>query len=111
MKISFTTHCPIRLLDFILRETVGTRKNASSVLAFTDFRKTFDLSDHITVIVKAINIGLAGRFPKPAAPGSAYQGATSNFQPLTAGMQQGTRMGPLCFFTLINDALMDAPHN
>ena len=35
--------------------------------------------------------------------------AVSTFQSLTCGVPQGTKMGPLCFLMLINDALRETP--
>ncbi|MPC75358.1 hypothetical protein E2C01_069744 [Portunus trituberculatus] len=40
-----------------------------------------------------------------------YQGSASSFQELTCGVAQGTKMGPLCFLLLINDALTNTPHH
>ena len=39
-----------------------------------------------------------------------YQGSVSSLTHLTCGVPQGTKMGPLCFLMLINDALTDTPH-
>ena len=36
-----------------------------------------------------------------------FHGTVSSFQTITCGVPQGTRIGPLCFLVLINDALLD----
>lgn len=115
MRSSSTTHCLISLLDFTYR-TLEQRKT-SAALAFVDFRKAFDLVHHTTVISKAINLGLhpslvswLTNFLSQRSQVVRYQGVASSPQHLTCGVPQGTKLGPLCFLMLINDALTHTPH-
>ena len=112
MKSSSTTHCLISLLDFIYKNL--EERKTSVALAFIDFRKAFDLVDHTIIINKAIDIGLhpylvswLTDFLSGRRQAVRYQGSVSTFQHLTCGVPQGTKMGPLCFLILINDALTD----
>ena len=115
VKSSSTTHCLVSLLDFIYQNL--DKRKTSLALTFIDFRKAFDLVDHTTVIRKALHLGLPGYlvswlsdFLSGRRQVTRYQGHTSTFHHLTCGVPQGTKMGPLCFLLLINDALTDTPH-
>ena len=113
MKNSSTTHCLISLLDFIHR-TLDAQRSVSVALAFVDFSKAFDLVNHNVVIKKAIDLGLRPNlvswladFLSGRHQAVRFRGATSTCLPLTCGVPQGTKLGPLCFLMLINDALGD----
>ena len=112
IKSSSTTHCLIDLLDYVYRNL--EKRKTSVALAFVDFRKAFDLVHHTTVITKAITLQLPpglvswlSDFLSHRSQVVRHQGATSPPQYLTCGVPQGTRMGPLCFLMLINDAMTD----
>ena len=86
-------------------------------MVFIDFKKAFDLVDHTTIITKAVHLGLPpslvawlSDFLSDRRQAVRYQGCVSVFQLLTCGVPQGTKMGPLCYLILINDALLDTPH-
>ena len=115
MKSSSTTHCLVNFLEFIHSHL--DKRNTSLAIAFVDFRKAFDLVDHTVVLTKAINLGLhpnlvawLADFLSGRQQAVRYQGSVSTLQRLTCGVPQGTKMGPLCFLMLINDALTDTPH-
>lgn len=102
------------MLDFAC---INLEKRKTSVpLAFMDFRKAFHLVDHTTVINNAIKMNLHPSlvvwltdFKTPNSQVVRYQGVTSTPQHLTCGILQGTKMAPLCFLILINNALINIP--
>ena len=115
VKTSSTSHYLISFLDFLYQNL--ERRKTSLAAAFIDFRKAFDLVDHTTIITKAIHLGLPPTlvswltdFLWERRQAVRYQGCVSSVQQLTCGVPQGTKMGPLCFLILINDALGDTPH-
>ncbi|KAK3890459.1 hypothetical protein Pcinc_005588 [Petrolisthes cinctipes] len=112
IKSSSTTHCLISLLDFVYKNLEQWK--TSVILTFLDFKKAFDLVDHNVIIIKALGIGMEpglvawlADFLSDRQQVVRYQGAVSLPQTLKCGVPQGTRMGPLCFLILINDALTD----
>ena len=112
IRSTSTSHYLVSLLDYIY---TNLEKRKTSVAAtFIDFSKAFDLVDHTTVIKKAAALGLReclvawlADFLTDRHQAVRMQGATSTSLPLTCGVPQGTKIGPLCFLVLINDALSD----
>ena len=115
MKSSSTTHCLINFLDFVHSHL--DKRNTSLAVTFVDFKKAFDLVEHTVVLSKVVQFGLPSHLTAWLADFLSgrqqvvrYQGTTSSSLPLSCGVPQGTKMGPLCFLILINDALTDTPH-
>ena len=115
IKATSTTHYLVNFLEFIHSNL--DKRDTSLALAFVDFRKAFDLVDHTVVITKAIKLGLhpdliswLADFLSGRQQAVRYQGSVSSLRQLTCGVPQGTKMGPLCFLIMINDALTDTIH-
>ena len=115
IKSTSTSHYLVSFLEFVHSHL--DKRNTSLAIAFVDFRKAFDLVDHTVVINKAITLGLSpyliawlADFLSGRRQAVRYQGSVSSFQQLICGVPQGTKMGPLCFLILINDALVHTPH-
>ena len=115
VKGTSTSHYLISFLDFLHSHL--DKRETSLALTFVDFTKAFDLVDHTVVINKAIRLGIPSHlvswladFLSARQQAVRYQGSVSSLRQLTCGVPQGTKMGPLCFLILINDALTDTPH-
>ena len=110
-----TTHGLVDFLDFAYKELDKLKTGVTAT--FIDFKKAFDLVDHTTVIKKCIALGVRrclipwiSDFLSNRRQAVRYQGSLSDFLPITCGVLQGTKLGPLLFLILINDALFDTPH-
>lgn len=115
VKTSSTSHYLISFLDFLYQNLEQCK--TSLVVVFIDFKKALGLVDHTTIITKAIRLGLPSSlvawladFLTGRCQSVRYKGCVSAVRNLSYGVPQGTKMGPLCFLILINDALVNTPH-
>ena len=86
-------------------------KNSSTVIA-TDFSQAFDKVDHNVVVNKLTDWGTHGYIVKWVAnfltgrtQRVRYHGCLSECTTLNGGVPQGTKLGPILFLVLVNDAL------
>ena len=81
----------------------------------TDFHKAFDRIDHTIAIQKIISFGVKptlirwiADFLTERTQCLRYRGVTSEWVTLKAGVPQGTKLGPIVFLIVINNALRDS---
>ncbi len=103
------------LLSHFLHVGADKLNNVGTVV-LTDFSKAFDMVNHNLLIDKFIHLGvrrsiipwlcdfLGGRMQCVR-----YNSILSDFGTLTAGLQQGTKIGPIGFQVIINDAVQRKP--
>jgi DNA-binding transcriptional regulator of glucitol operon len=84
-------------------------------VVLTDFSKAFDLIDHTLLVQKFIQLGVRESliswicsFISNRQQCVRYNQALSDFKTLKGGLPQGTKMGPLGFQAIINDAASEA---
>ena len=104
-----TTHCLIDLLHTLYGHA-ETRKTTST-LVLTDFSKAFDRIDHNIAIKKLISLDVdpslvhwIANFLTDRKQCVRYKAITSDWTAMHAGVSQGTRLGPIVFSAVINDA-------
>ena len=109
---SSTTFALISMLHHWLGATDGT--GAAIRTAFVDFRKAFDLVDHQTLIAKLLSLEVKPTslnwiidFLRDRQQRVKLHGTFSTWLNVTAGVPQGTRLGPWLFLAMIND--LDLP--
>ncbi len=111
-----TSHYLVSLLHF-LHQGADRAGNVGTVV-LTDFSKAFDMVDHTLMIEKFIRLGvrrsivpwLCG-FLSNRMQCVRYNQTLSTYKTLTGGLPQGTKLGPIGFQTIINDAVKDVPDN
>ena len=106
---SCTTFALISVLHHWFEATDGTGAHVRA--APLDFKKPFDLVDHILLIAKLYSLGVKPTVVNWVADflRNRYQRVKfnydcfSDFKPVPAGIPQGTRIGPWLFLAMIND--------
>ena len=104
-----TNHYLINLIHYLHEGAEETRNTGTVVL--TDFSKAFDLVDHTILINKIIQMGVRRNiipwicdFLLSRLQCVRFNNTLSDDLQLTAGVPQGTKLGPIGFQVIINDA-------
>ena len=91
-----------------LRATDGTGSTVRTALL--DFRKAFDLVDHHILVAKLLSLGVKPSvvnwiidFQRSRQQRVKVNGVFSDWLDVSAGVPQGTRLGPWLFLAMIND--------
>lgn len=107
-----TSHYLVSLLHF-LHEGADKLNNVGTVV-LTDFSKAFDLVNHNLLIEKFIHLGVRRsivpwlcEFVSNRMQCVRYNSTLSDFETLSAGLPQGTKIGPIGFQVIINDAVQN----
>ncbi len=108
-----TNHYLLNLVHF-LHQGADKNHNVGTVV-LTDFSKAFDLISHTLLIEKIVNIGVRRTivpwicdFLNNRQQCVKYNDTLSEYVFINGGVPQGTKLGPLSFQILINDAASDA---
>jgi hypothetical protein len=104
-----TSHYLVNLLH-TLHQGANKVNNIGTVV-LTDFSKAFDMIDHTILIEKCIRLGVRGSivpwlcdFVSNRVQCVRYNQTLSKFKVLNGALPQGTKLGPIGFQVIINDA-------
>ena len=107
-----TSHYLVSLLQFLHQG--ADKLNTVGTVVLTDFSKAFDMVDHNLLMEKFIHIGVRRSiipwlcdFLSNRMQCIRYNATLSDFSTLSAGLPQGTKLGPIGFQVIINDAVQN----
>ena len=85
-------------------------------ICFLDFSKAFDRIGYNLLIEKLINLGARRslipwiiNFLSNRKQRVKFDGATSDWLPVNAGVPQGTKLGPILFLVMVNNLRITSP--
>ena len=109
MKGSSLVHYLVSMLDKI-HQGVDKPGHVANLCA-VDFSKAFDHVNHTIVVEKLIQLGVEraiiptiSDFLSHRSQAVRYHGVTSSSRDITCGVPQGTKLGPILFLVMVNDA-------
>ncbi|XP_071944778.1 uncharacterized protein [Antedon mediterranea] len=113
MKGCSTSHYLIDMLNLLYKGTDKPRKTGRLVI--TDFAKAFDGVDHTVAASNLIALGAKSwivdwicNFFSGRRQRVKYQSTLSDWETLSCGVPQGTKLGEIVFRAAINDAVKEA---
>ena len=105
-----TSHYLLNLLEYL--HSNADKSGSITTVVLTDFSKAFDLVDHNVAINKLFTMGARPSlipwvcsFLTERTQQVRYKNQLSRNLTTSAGVPQGTRLGPLIFLAVVNDAL------
>ena len=108
-----TNHCLVDIVNFLAKN--ADKLNTRTTVVTTDFTSAFDRVDHTVVVSKLVLSGCRPAiipwivdFLCNRTQSVRYLGEMSQWAPVTAGVPQGTRLAPILFLVLFNDALLSS---
>ena len=107
-----TSHYLVSLLQSLHQG--ADRVNNIGTVVLTDFSNAFDMIDHNILIEKFIRLGVRRSivpwlcdFVSNRVQYVRYNQANSEYKVLSGALPQGTKLGPIAFQVVINDAAQD----